>query len=222
MDNNIIILIDGDNINPKWCENMFEIANEKGIIVQSRLYGDFSRKEMEKWKDKCNIYGIEPIHVWPIAGKNSTDIRITADGIEILLDRNSIDTFVVVSGDSDFMTLIMKLKNKGKKIIGMSGYSQSTSKSLQNYCDEFFIFNDDKKEEDNSTSLINTIKLVFEKENKKSIDLSELKTILLRINPVFNERNYGYSSFSKFINSLDICELTWHETKVMVTFINNK
>jgi uncharacterized protein (TIGR00288 family) len=228
--NNIIILIDGDNINSKSCKNIYDIAREKGIIVSSKLYGDFSKIEMEQWKDNCNTYGIEPVHVWPISGKNSTDIRMTADGIEMLIDKKDVNIFIIVSGDSDFMTLIMKLKNKSKKIIGMSGYSESTSKSLQNYCDEFYIFNENIEDNESSDSseiniistkdinnLRDTVELLLEKSNRSKIDLSEFKYKLLRINPKFNEQNYGCKSFSKLIKSLNICNLTWIDSQVFVS-----
>jgi len=145
---------------------------------------------------------------------------MTADGIEILLEKKEVNTFIIVSGDSDFTTLIMKLKNNNKKIIGISEYSQSTSKSLQKCCDEFYIYNENSSNENRICDiefLKDTVRLIFERNESTHIDLSEFKYTLLRIDSGFNERNYGFTSFSKFVKSLGICKLHWIESQVFVS-----
>src|SRR5438067_2964918 len=125
----------------------FEIARilerlvEKGKIVAKKAYADWSR---------FGIY-TSPLHECAIelieiprrgqSGKNSADIRLCVDAMDLAYSKDHINTFVVVSGDSDFSPLVSKLKELGKHVIGL-GMADSTSDLLRDNCDEFIYYED--------------------------------------------------------------------------------
>ena len=89
MDNNVALFIDGDNISHKYCDKIIKIAKNYGNLLISRVYGDFSKGELKYWETSSVIYNIEPILVWRLGGKNSSDLRLTADAIEMINEKNN-------------------------------------------------------------------------------------------------------------------------------------
>src|SRR5471032_1480191 len=114
---------------------------EKGKIVAKKAYADWSR--FIPYTAPLHEAAIELIEIPRRAqtGKNSADIRICVDAMDLAYSKDHIDTFVVVSGDSDFSPLVSKLKELGKHVIGL-GMQQSTSDLLRDNCDEFIYYED--------------------------------------------------------------------------------
>jgi uncharacterized protein (TIGR00288 family) len=113
----------------------------KGSIVVKKAYCDWDRYK----KFKAGMHGaafelIEIPHV-KISGKNSADIRMVVDALDLCYTKEHIDTFVIISGDSDFSPLVSKLRENAKTVIGV-GVKQSTSDLLISNCDEFIFFDD--------------------------------------------------------------------------------
>src|SRR3954452_21879210 len=114
---------------------------EKGKIVCKKAYADWSR--FGTYTGGLHEAAIELIEIprRGITGKNSADIRLVVDAIDLAYSKDHIDTFVIVSGDSDFSPLVSKLKENGKHVIGL-GMQDSTSELLRDNCDEFIYYED--------------------------------------------------------------------------------
>src|SRR6188508_1425524 len=114
---------------------------EKGKIVAKKAYADWSR--FGAYTAPLHEAAIELIEIPKRAqtGKNSADIRLCVDAMDLAYSKDHIDTFVIVSGDSDFSPLVSKLKELGKHVIGL-GMQDSTSELLRDNCDEFIYYED--------------------------------------------------------------------------------
>src|SRR5213594_3593470 len=114
---------------------------ERGKVIVKVAYADWNR--FREYTTSLHENGIELIEIPRRAttGKNSADIRLVVDAMDLSWSKSHIDTFVIVSGDSDFSPLVAKLKENGKHVIGL-GMKQSTSDMLRDSCDEFIYYED--------------------------------------------------------------------------------
>jgi uncharacterized protein (TIGR00288 family) len=118
----------------------------KGSIVVKRAYCDWDRyKEFKAAMHEAAFELIEIPHV-RMSGKNSADIRMVVDALDLCYTKEHVDTFVIVSGDSDFSPLVSKLRENDKEVIGV-GVKKSSSDLLINNCDEFIYYDDLVREE---------------------------------------------------------------------------
>ena len=188
---------------------------EKGKITVKRAYSDWHR--YTEFKRAFHQAAIELIDVpqTRYSGKNSADIRMVVDALDLSYQRDHIDTFVLVSGDSDFSPLVSKLREYGRYVIGM-GVKQSSSDLLINNCDEFIFYEDLVRPSAENTTLApklnglpqkkaEALRLVVEtfealqREGKEVIFGSVIKQTLVRKLPSFNESYFGYPSFSRLL-----------------------
>jgi uncharacterized protein (TIGR00288 family) len=188
---------------------------EKGKITVKRAYSDWHR--YTEFKRAFHQAAIELIDVPQsrYSGKNSADIRMVVDALDLSYQRDHIDTFVLVSGDSDFSPLVSKLREYGRYVIGM-GVKQSSSDLLINNCDEFIFYEDLVRPSTENTRLApklnglphkkaEALRLVVEtfeallREGKEVIFGSVIKQTLVRKLPSFNETYFGYPSFSRLL-----------------------
>ena len=113
----------------------------KGSIVVKKAYCDWDRyKEFKATMHEANFELIEIPHVRQ-SGKNSADIRLVVDALDLCYTKSHVNTFVIISGDSDFSPLVSKLRENAKQVIGV-GVKQSTSDLLIANCDEFIFYDD--------------------------------------------------------------------------------
>src|SRR3954463_929630 len=114
---------------------------EKGKLVVKKAYADWSR--FAQYTAPLHEAAIELIEIPRRGqiGKNSADIRLVVDAMDLAYSKEHIDTFVIVSGDSDFSPLVSKLKELGKHVIGL-GLAEATSDLLRDNCDEFIYYDD--------------------------------------------------------------------------------
>lgn len=192
-------------------KRVLERLVEKGKIVAKRAYADWAR--FPEYVTPLHELGIELIEIPErgMTGKNSADIRLVVDAMELSYAKEHIDTFVIVSGDSDFTPLVSKLKENGKTVIGL-GMKDSTSDLLAANCDEFVYYEDigasagtptlgDKL----PTTKKPAFKLLFEtiealqRENVEVMHSSLLKDTIKRKQPQFTESAYGYKSFTALL-----------------------
>ncbi len=185
---------------------------EKGKIVAKKAYADWSR--FGPYTAPLHEAAIELVEIprRGQTGKNSADIRLCVDAMDLAYSKEHIDTFVVVSGDSDFSPLVSKLKENGKHVIGL-GMQDSTSDLLRDNCDEFIYYEDLGKSPtlapDLSTQLPETKRKAFEllmesllalrRENKEVLWSSMVKDTMKRKKPSFNEAYHGYRTFSELL-----------------------
>jgi uncharacterized protein (TIGR00288 family) len=185
---------------------------EKGKIVAKKAYADWSR--FAPYTAPLHEAAIELVEIprRGQTGKNSADIRLCVDAMDLAYSKEHIDTFVVVSGDSDFSPLVSKLKENGKHVIGL-GMQESTSDLLRDNCDEFIYYEDLGKAPtlapDLSTQLPENKRKAFalllesllalRRENKEVLWSSMIKDTMKRKKPSFNEAYHGYRTFSELL-----------------------
>ena len=131
-------------------EKVLERLLLKGHIVVKKAYCDFDRyKEFKRGLHEAAFELIEIPHVRQ-SGKNSADIRMVVDALDLCYTKGHVDTFVILSGDSDFSPLVSKLRENAKTVIGV-GVKNSTSDLFINNCDEFIYYDDLVRKERNKS-----------------------------------------------------------------------
>ena len=205
----------------------------KGSIVVKKAYCDWERyKEFKATMHSASFELIEIPHVRQ-SGKNSADIRMVVDALDLCYTKSHVDTFVIVSGDSDFSPLVSKLRENAKTVIGV-GVKNSSSDLLINNCDEFIYYDDlvradeqkrraakkrreaapvgtggdkgnggDKKQEAFDLMLGTLEALMAERDADERIWGSMVKQALKRRNPGFNESYYGFHGFSDLLEEAE-------------------
>jgi uncharacterized protein (TIGR00288 family) len=133
-DQQIAVLIDHENVGLAPMQSLFAQLADYGQIVLKRAYADWSNANNSK--DQILELGIEPVHFFR-SRKNTSDIRLTIDAIEILFNKPLIDTFVIVSSDSDYLPLINKLRSSGKKVY-IAGDKTKVTGAVSTSCDAYF------------------------------------------------------------------------------------
>jgi uncharacterized protein (TIGR00288 family) len=185
---------------------------EKGKIVVKKAYADWSA--YKKFKQPLHEAGIELIDIPQrrYSGKNSADIKVVVDAMDLCYSKEHINFFVLASGDSDFAPLVSKLKENNKTVIGV-GLRQSTSELLASNCDEF-IFYDDlviktsrpprrldnlPKKKHKAFEMVLDAMEALRREDKEVIWSSMVKQTIKRKQPSFSEATYGYGNFSELV-----------------------
>ena len=184
---------------------------EKGNIVVRRAYADWSR--YESYKRPLHGAGVELIDLpgSKLTGKNSADIKMVVDALELSFAKPHINTFALVTGDSDFYPLVAKLRENNKHTIAI-GVKNSTSSLLIDSCDEFIFYDDlvrrptrrkrkqpdlPEKKRDAFSMLVEAVQ-ALERENKTPYS-SLVKETMQRKQPQFNQEYHGYRSFSRLL-----------------------
>jgi uncharacterized LabA/DUF88 family protein len=185
---------------------------DKGKLLVKKAYADWSR--YGDYKRAFHEAAIELIEVpqKSVGGKNSADIRLVVDAMDMSFQKEHINCFVVASGDSDFSPLVSKLKENNKYVIGM-GVKNSTSDLLLENCDEFIFYEDlvrgqhrplpqmanvNEKLQECFSLLIDSV-LALQRENKEVLWGSMVKETMKRKKPSFNETYYGFRTFSNLL-----------------------
>jgi len=207
----------------------------KGNIVVKKAYCDWDRyKDFKKSMHEAAFEMIEIPHV-RMSGKNSADIRMVVDALDLCYTKAHVDTFVIISGDSDFSPLVSKLRENDKTVIGV-GVKKSSSDLLISNCDEFIFYDDlvrekakrparrkppvarpeaasapvtegDRKQEA-LDMVMETVEALFaERGAEEKIWGSMVKQALKRRHPGFNESYYGFRSFSKLLDEAEARKL---------------
>lgn len=128
-ENKIAMLIDADNVSHRNIKEMTDELARFGNLTIKRIYGDFTKPFMNGWKDVLLENAINPIQQYNYTtGKNATDSSMIIDAMDILYS-NQVDIFCLVSSDSDFTRLAMRLREAGKEVIGM-GTKQTLNRLL--------------------------------------------------------------------------------------------
>jgi uncharacterized protein (TIGR00288 family) len=212
-------------------EGVLEKLLVKGNIVVKKAYCDWERyKDFRRDMHEASFELIEIPHVRQ-SGKNSADIRMVVDALDLCYTKAHVDTFVIISGDSDFSPLVSKLRENNKQVIGV-GVKSSTSDLLIANCDEFIFYDDlvraselrkpDKKKilrkeaEDKGTAgtkeareekafelvLETVVDLLSERSDEDKLWGSMVKQALKRRKPGFNETYHGFRSFGKLLEEM--------------------
>jgi len=188
---------------------------EKGKIIVKKAYADWER--YSDYKRPFHEAAIELIDIPQkfYSGKNSADIKMVVDAMDLSYSKEHLDTFVILSGDSDFSPLVSKLKENNKYVIGI-GVKNSSSNLLVDNCDEFIYYEDvwrdaqkgpkldglNKKTAEAFSLMVESIQALI-RENKDVLWGSMIKQTMQRKKPSFNEGYYGYSTFSELLEDAE-------------------
>lgn len=141
----IALLIDGDNAQSKYIENMLAEAGKHGKVTIRRIYGNWTDNRLSGWKEQINKFAIKPIQKFDLAkGKNSTDTAMIIEAMDILHGKN-ITGFCIASSDSDYTGLAQRIREDGVFVMGI-GEAGKTTNAFVNACD-IFIFTENFDEE---------------------------------------------------------------------------
>jgi len=201
----------------------------KGSIVVKKAYCDWDRyKQFKATMHEAAFELIEIPHVRQ-SGKNSADIRMVVDALDLCYTKAHVDTFVIISGDSDFSPLVSKLRENNKLVIGV-GVKQSSSDLLIANCDEFIFYDDlvreqkkpqprkpkavagkapekaaggdTQKQQEALDLVVETVEDLFkERGEEEKVWGSMVKQALKRRKPGFNETYHGFRTFSKLLEA---------------------
>ena len=227
----IAVLIDGDNIPSKYISEMMEEITKYGTPTIKRIYGDWTKPHLSKWKSVLLQNAISPIQQYSYTiGKNSSDSALIIDAMDILYT-GRVDGFCVVSSDSDFTRLATRLREAGMKVFGMG--EQKTPSPFRAACDKFIyieILNQPEagtktiklpdlrkkekviiKADQSLVNLVTTSINDIADENGWAF-LGELGNLLLKKRPDFDPRNYGFAKLLQLIRSLGVFEIDERES----------
>lgn len=212
-DKSIALLIDAENISPKYIEIIIDEANKYGKINYRRVYGDWTTPQLNPWKQKVSEFGLTPVQQYAYTkGKNSSDFTLIIDAMDILFS-GKVNSFCIVSSDSDFTKLVTRLREDNMFVFGMG--ESKTPISLVNSCETFSyldkMLNDDPTEKttkgkesktskaSDTTSITPLRKIKKELNNIITSNLEDdgwaywslIAQLLQKKYPGFHPRNYG-------------------------------
>lgn len=239
---NLAVLIDGDNIPSAHVKEMMEEIAKYGNPTIKRIYGDWTKPNLSKWKTLLLENAITPIQQYGYTtGKNATDSAMIIDAMDILYSEK-VGGFCLVSSDSDFTRLATRLREAGMLVLGIG--EKKTPNPFIVACDKFIyieiIRNQTEKKEDSTEKdkSLDSIDNITRKEirliSSTISDLSDedgwaflgdVGSLLQKKQPNFDSRNYGFEKLTPLIKSIGNFELDQRESpksKNKLIFVKNK
>lgn len=149
-DKKIAVLIDAENVSGKYIKLIFDEVSSYGTATYKRLYGDFQTASVKAWMKYLQDYAITPVFQYNYTqGKNASDSALIIDAMDILYSGN-VDGFCIVTSDSDFTKLVLRLRESGMTVVGMG--EQKTPNALVSACEAFkfldILFNEEDEQND--------------------------------------------------------------------------
>ena len=219
-DLNLAVLIDGDNVPSTYVKEMLEEIAKYGNPTLKRIYGDWTRPSLGKWKKVLLENAITPIQQYGYTrGKNATDSAMIIDAMDILYS-GKVNGFCLVSSDSDFTRLAIRLREAGMTVFGIG--EKKTPEPFIASCDRFIyleILHAESEEANDKETAAEGRKARIDKVNPKLIKLltstisdledeegwaflGEVGALLQKKQPNFDSRNYGFSKLTPLIKSI--------------------
>ena len=221
----LAVLIDAENISSSKIKEILDEVAKYGKASVKRIYGDWTTPQMNAWKDYLHKHSIQPIQQFVYTvGKNSTDSAMIIDAMDLLYSRH-FDGFCLISSDSDYTKLAVRIRESGLVVYGIG--ERKTPEAFRQACDQFIyienlgpIAESEKKEPiyepselEQDTELIkNAIDDISDEDGWAY--LSTVGVIVRNKKPDFDHRTYGNKKFSNFIRSRKIFDLSEDNTKV--------
>ena len=200
----IAVLIDADNTRPSYADEVLSEVAKYGNPTIRRVYGDWTNPHLNQWARKLNNLGLRAMHQNAYtSGKNSTDLALVIDAMDLLYDGN-VEAFALVTSDSDFTSLAHRLRESGKTVYVLG--ENKAPESLRNACDKFIDLavvteahdqdDDDGDSRESETPSINLQSALTRAINAVSDDdgWATLPTVgnqLIRTHPSFDARNFA-------------------------------
>ena len=242
MNLNLAVLIDGDNIPSAYVKEMMEEITKYGNPTIKRIYGDWTKPHLSKWKNLLLENAITPIQQYGYTtGKNATDSAMIIDAMDILYSEK-VSGFCLVSSDSDFTKLATRLREAGMQVIGIG--EKKTPNPFIVACDRFIYIEILKSqtekaetgtEKDNGKSSVDKItakdiKLIATSISDSSDEdgwafLGDVGSLIQKKRPNFDSRNYGFIKLTPLIKSIGEFEIEHRESprsKHKLIYVKNK
>lgn len=205
----IAVLIDYENVGLGSIQGLFDQLSDLGRIIVKRAYADWSSGARQR--DQLLELGIEAVHHFHAAkvAKNSSDISLAIDAVDLLY-RSPVDTFVIVSADSDFVTLVSKLRSAGKSVIG-AGRREVVSQTLVRACDRYIYLGGEPRTAPADTRSLDALlqrAIDASADDEGKVAGSRLHQTIMRIDPSFDFRSMGYRTFTQFLEASPAVKVT--------------
>lgn len=204
-DYKIALLIDSENVSHTYIKSVINEIAKYGRIVIARFYGNIQKLSGE-WHQTALNFAIKPMHQYFVAtAKNAADMAMALDAQEIMY-QEKVNTFFLVTSDSDFTPLAIKLKEGGMYVIGV-GNEKKVTQAFKSACNEFKYFeyleDEDAPTTDQTLEIEQVIKdIIIESGIKNQMALSQLGNILKNRFSDFDTRKYGFKSLSGLVSSI--------------------
>lgn len=240
----LAVLIDGDNIPSAYVKEMMEEIAKYGNPTIKRIYGDWTKPILVKWKNLLLENAITPIQQYGYTqGKNATDSAMIIDAMDILYSEK-VNGFCIVSSDSDFTRLATRLREAGMKVYGIG--EKKTPEPFIVACDKFIYIEILKKQSKESESTLvpdktekkveldkitpKVIRLISSTISDLADDdgwafLGDVGSLLQKKQPNFDSRNYGFEKLTPLINSIGKFEIDQRDSfkgKFKLIYVRNK
>ncbi len=207
---NIAVLIDAENISNSYLKKIFESIAAFGQISVRRIYSDWTDNSRNSWKPLIHEYSLIPIQQFNNKdSKNVSDFALVIDAMD-LLHEGMFDCFCIVSSDSDFTRLAQRIREKGRKVIGIG--EKKSIKAFVNACNTFIYLDEDAKKENNkSTDEIQVTEDTNDSLMKKAmikladqdgwVQLNKIIPYIKQIKPDFDIGTYGVNRLSTYFKN---------------------
>lgn len=228
----VAILIDGDNASSAKLNDITDLASGYGEVIVKRIYGDWSKTTLSSWKEPSREFSYRLIEALPyVKGKNTTDIVLVIDAMDLLNSKN-IDVFFIVSSDSDYTPLAQRIREEGLTVIG---YGESkTPIAFINSCKKF-IYSDREPEKNPKAEKGDTPAVLLQKEadlfdkayesaadGKEEVTLSQIGMAMKKIKPKFKTGRYGCKTLGAIYEKLDKYEVIQTGQKGIYNVVRKK
>ena len=219
----VAVLIDCDNISARWASAIVAETAGHGTLAVKRGYGDWTDPHLGGWREAFAQLAVQPVQQFAyVTGKNATDAALIIDAMDLLY-AGTVDTFCLVSNDSDFTPLAMRLRESGKRVIGLG--ARNASQAFQNACDRFTYVEviatrdaadapvaPDVAEQPEVMSLEEAAAILLPAITAATRDdgwasLSAVGNVAVNREPTFDSRNYGYARLGQLVRAIDQVEI---------------
>ena len=200
---------------PLRIDDILDFAKGYGDVLIKKAFADWNKPPCNQYVEDLRLKAFDLIFLpqTSLSGKNGADLRMTIDALEDMYDKELLDVFFLGTGDTDFIHLVRKLKEQGKQVVVL-GFEHSVGRTIRYNCDRFESLEDllgkppapvvtEKKEEeeleDDPRELF--IRYIKNRSTDEPAILSQIKNDLMRLDPSFSEKKYGYRHFKDFLDS---------------------
>ncbi len=232
------VLIDADNTSPNAAPEIFAEIAKYGVANTKRIYGDWSSSHLAGWQEILLDYALMLVQQFSYTkGKDATDMQLIIDGMDLLYSA-TFDGFCLISSDSDFTPLAMRLRESGVSVYGFG--RKTTPKAFRQACDRFFYIENLQAEESNNIVTVavdnpaesaaltvrqpieGALKHLLHKAVKDSIDentgwafVGHIGSYLSQTQPDFDSRSYGYAKLSSMLKALGGLQFKYDDSSRM-------
>ena len=191
-DNKIAVLVDAENVSEKYAQDLLDEVTNYGIPTYKRVYGDWTKSQLQKWKDSLLTYSFTPIQQYSYtSGKNSSDSAMIIDAMDILYS-GKVTGFCLVTSDSDFTRLAIRLREAGMLVLGMG--EKKTPQPFIKACEKFIYLEvlktaekaEEKAEKEEKPEKDDLEKKGAKKAEKPSVSVVPLKKVRSVIKEIVN------------------------------------